>query len=142
MYPAIHWLPPRLNDLLSDFSGPRTAENTVPRDTGQLLQGTLGLLILKALVTQDLHGYGIARWILQTSGDALQIEEGSLYPALRRLQDRGWVSSRWTITGQNRRARIYSLTSTGRQQLREDASTWVFFASAVTQVLSAEPAVI
>ena len=115
---------------------------TVPRDTGQLLQGTLGLLILKALVAQDLHGYGIARWILQTSGDALQIEEGSLYPALRRLEDRGWVASRWTVTDQNRRARIYSLTAAGRRHLRDDASTWVYFSRAVTQVLSAEPAVI
>lgn len=114
----------------------------VPRDTRQLLQGTLGLLILKSLVAQELHGYAIARWILRTSGDALQIEEGSLYPALRRLEDRGLLQSRWTITEGNRRARIYSLTPAGRRHLSEDASTWLFFSRAVTQVLSAEPAVI
>ena len=112
------------------------------RDTGQLLQGTLGLLILKALVGQDLHGYGIARWILRASDDALAIEEGSLYPALRRLEDRGLITSRWTTTEQNRRARIYALTPAGRRHLAEDASMWMHFAKAVTMVLRTEPAVV
>ena len=112
------------------------------RETGQLLQGTLGLLILKALIAQDLHGYGIARWILQTSGDALSIEEGSLYPALRRLEDRGYITSTWTMSEQNRRTRVYSLTAAGRRHLREDASTWMHFAGAVTMVLRAEPSVV
>lgn len=112
------------------------------RDTGALLQGTLGLLILKALVAQELHGYGIARWIRDTSGDALQIEEGSLYPALRRLEDRGLISSVWSMSDTNRRARFYALTAAGRRLLREDAATWAHFAGAVTRVLSADPAVI
>ena len=112
------------------------------RDTGGLLQGTLGLLILKALVVQEQHGYGIARWILETSGNALVIEEGSLYPALRRLEDRGLITSRWAITDNNRRARYYALTRAGRQHLREDASTWMHFARAVTVVLRAEPSVV
>ncbi len=112
------------------------------RDTGGLLQGTLGLLILKALVVQELHGYGIARWIESVSGDALQIEEGSLYPALRRLEDRGLIASHWAITEHNRRARYYALTREGRQHLRADASTWLHFAEAVTLVLRAEPAVV
>ena len=112
------------------------------RDTGQLLQGTLGLLILKALIAQDLHGYGIARWILQTSGDALSIEEGSLYPALRRLEDKGYITSTWAMSEQNRRTRIYSLTAAGRRHLREDASMWMHFAGAVTMVLRAEPSVV
>ena len=112
------------------------------RDTGGMLQGTLGLLILKSLVVQDQHGYGIARWIQDVSGDVLQIEEGSLYPALRRLEDRGFISSRWAITDNNRRARYYALTRAGRQHLRADASTWLQFSQAVTLVLRAEPSVL
>ena len=112
------------------------------RDTGGLLQGTLGLLILKALVLEEQHGYGIARWIGEVSGDVLQIEEGSLYPALRRLEDRGLITSRWAITDNNRRARYYALTRAGRQHLRDDASTWMSFAQAVTVVLRAEPSVV
>ena len=112
------------------------------RETGGLLQGTLGLLILKALVVQEQHGYGVARWIQDVSGEVLQIEEGSLYPALRRLEDRGLITSRWAVTEHNRRARYYALTRTGRQHLRDDATTWLSFAQAVTTVLRAEPAVI
>ena len=112
------------------------------RDTGDLLQGTLGLLILKALVAQEQHGYGIARWIEAVSGDALRIEEGSLYPALRRLEDRGLVTSRWATTENNRRARFYALSRAGRAHLRADAGTWLHFAQAVTLVLRAEPSVI
>jgi PadR family transcriptional regulator, regulatory protein PadR len=114
----------------------------VARDTGGMLQGTLGLLILKSLVVQDQHGYGIARWLQDVSGDVLQIEEGSLYPALRRLEDRGFISSRWAITDNNRRARYYALTRSGRQHLRADASTWLQFSQAVTLVLRAEPSVL
>jgi transcriptional regulator len=114
----------------------------VARDHGQLLQGTLGLLILKALVVQELHGYGIARWVQDVTGDVLQIEEGSLYPALRRLEDRGFITSRWDTSEHNRRARFYALTRAGRAHLREDASTWLQFSRAVTQVLHVEPSVI
>ncbi len=112
------------------------------RDTGALLQGTLGLLILKALVVQELHGYGIARWVQEVSGEILQIEEGSLYPALRRLEDKGFITSRWAISEHNRRARYYALTPSGRRHLREDASTWLQFSRAVTLVLRAEPSVL
>ena len=112
------------------------------RDTGGMLQGTLGLLILKALVVQEQHGYGIARWIADVSGDVLQIEEGSLYPALRRLEDRGFIDSRWAISDNNRRARFYSLTRAGRQHLRTDATTWMEFAKAVTLVLRTDPSVV
>jgi PadR family transcriptional regulator PadR len=114
----------------------------VARDTGALLQGTLGLLILKALVVQELHGYGIARWVQEVTGEVLQIEEGSLYPALRRLEDRGFITSRWAISENNRRARYYALTRAGRQHLRDDASTWLQFSRAVTLVLRAEPSVL
>jgi len=107
--------------------------------SGELLQGTLGILILKALVRRDLHGYGIARWIEDVTGETLSIEEGSLYPALRRLSDRGWVDSRWAISDTNRRVRLYSLTTKGRAHLRQEAESWMAFSRAVTQVLRAEP---
>ncbi|HEX5830850.1 MAG TPA: PadR family transcriptional regulator, partial [Gemmatimonadaceae bacterium] len=117
-------------------------ERRVARDTGTLLQGTLGLLILKALVVQELHGYGIARWVQEASGDVLRIEEGSLYPALRRLEDRGFITSRWAITEHNRRARYYALTRAGRRHLRDDASTWLEFSRAVTLVLRTDPSLL
>ena len=110
------------------------------RDTGDLLQGTLGMLILKALAAGERHGYGVARWVQEVTGDVLQIEEGSLYPALRRLEDKGWVSSRWGTSENNRRARFYALTRAGRQHLRQDATTWMRFAQAVIAVLREEPA--
>ena len=110
------------------------------KEHGDLLQGTLGLIILKALAAEELHGFGIARWIERVSGDILRIEEGSLYPALRRLEDRGLITSRWAISDNNRRARYYSLTRAGTQHLRGEASTWLKFAGAVTTVLRAEPA--
>lgn len=112
------------------------------KEQGDLLQGTLGLLILKSLVLQERHGYGIARWVEEVTGDTLRIEEGSLYPALRRLEDKGWVTARWGISENNRRARYYAITRAGRQHLRQDASTWMRFAQAVTLVLRAEPSVI
>lgn len=111
------------------------------RNTGDLLQGTLGLLILKALAAEERHGYGIARFIEEVTGDVLQIEEGSLYPALRRLEDRGFVDSRWGLSEHNRRARYYAITAAGRQHLHADASSWLRFARAVMQVFEAEPAV-
>jgi transcriptional regulator len=109
------------------------------RDKGDLLQGTLGMMILKALAVQDLHGYGIARWIEGITRDSLSIEEGSLYPALRRLEDRGWVTSSWGVSDTNRRVRIYALSRQGRQHLRAEATTWMEFARAVTLVLRTEP---
>ena len=112
------------------------------RNTGDLLQGTLGLLILKALAGGERHGYDIARWLQEVTGDVLQIEEGSLYPALRRLEDRGLVESRWGLSENNRRARFYGLSQEGRQHLRADASLWMRFARAVMVVLEAEPSVV
>ena len=110
------------------------------RDTGDLLQGTLGLLILKALAYEDRHGYGIARWIEAETGEVIRIEEGSLYPALRRLEDRGLVESRWGLSDHNRRARFYAIKRAGRQQLRAQATTWTRFARAVLRALETEPA--
>jgi PadR family transcriptional regulator PadR len=112
------------------------------RDSGDLLQGTLGLLILKALAGEERHGYGIVRWIQDITGDVVRIEEGSLYPALRRLEDRGFVESRWGVSENNRRARFYAITRDGRQHLHADASNWTRFARAVLSVLEAEPSVV
>jgi transcriptional regulator len=105
--------------------------------TVDLLQGTLATLILKALSWGSLHGYGIARWIEQVTEDDLLVEEGSLYPALHRLQARGLVTSQWTLSDTNRRVRCYSLTEEGRQQLRAEMSRWERFSVAVSRALRA-----
>jgi len=102
-----------------------------------LLQGTLATLILKSLSWGPLHGYGIARWIEQITDEELLVEEGSLYPALHRLQAREMVSSQWTISETNRKVRCYSLTEQGRQQLRAELSRWEKFSVAVSRALSA-----
>ena len=110
-------------------------------DSADLLQGTLGILILKALLAGTMHGYGIARWVEGMTEDVLRIEEGSLYPALRRLEDRGLVRSEWGTSENNRRARYYSITAAGRAHLRAEAATWLRYAAAVTHVLRTAPAV-
>ncbi|MEX2179486.1 MAG: PadR family transcriptional regulator [Gemmatimonadaceae bacterium] len=106
-----------------------------------LLQGTLGILILKALLPGTAHGYAVSRYIEDATGDVLRIEEGSLYPALRRLEDRGWVTSEWGLSENNRRARFYKLTPAGRKHLRSEATVWLRYSQAVTRVLRAEPAI-
>src|SRR3954467_4707460 len=100
---------------------------------GELLQGTLAMLILKALMVRPMHGYGIARWVEDTTDDVLRIEEGSLYPALRRIEDRGFVTSAWGLSENNRRARFYTLTAAGRAHLRAEGAVWLRYAGAVTQ---------
>lgn len=111
------------------------------QDPGDLLQGTLGILILKCLLLGAAHGYAIARWIEDTTADVLSIEEGSLYPALRRLEDRGWVTSEWGLSENNRRARFYTITAAGRKHLRNEATVWLRYSQAVTRVLRAAPAI-
>ena len=109
-------------------------------DTGELLQGTLAILILKALLAGPTHGFGLARWVEQTTDDVLRIEEGSLYPALRRVEDKGWVTSEWGLSENNRRARFYTITTAGRAHVRSEAAVWLRYAAAVTRVLRAAPA--
>lgn len=109
-------------------------------DTGDLLQGTLAILVLKALLAGPTHGYGVARWIERTTDDVLRIEEGSLYPALRRLEDRAWIRSEWGLSENNRRARFYHLTPEGRRHLRAEAALWTRYAAAIQRVLGAAPA--
>jgi len=100
-----------------------------------LLQGTLDMLVLKALSRGALHGYDIARWIQQTSEDALQVEEGSLYPALYRMERRGWIQSRWGVSQNNRRARYYDLTQTGRKQLEAESANWARLTTAIGKIM-------
>lgn len=102
---------------------------------GEMLQGTLDLLILQTLVLGPAHGHTIAHIIERRSEDILQVEHGSLYPALHRLEDRRWIASFWGTSENNRRARYYRLTATGRKQLVEETSRWDRLARAVNQVL-------
>lgn len=105
-----------------------------------LLHGTLEMLILETLNGEERHGYGIARRIEHGSGDQLQIEEGSLYPALHRMERRGWLDSRWGRSQSGRRAKFYSLTDAGRRQLAEEKDLWTRFWKAVSRVIENEPA--
>jgi PadR family transcriptional regulator PadR len=104
---------------------------------GDLLQGTLDMLVLKALAGEERHGYAVAEWIHRTSADALVVEEGALYPALHRLELRGLLSSRWGVSGSNRRAKYYSLTAAGRRQLQAEADAWRRLSAAVGRVMLA-----
>ena len=103
----------------------------------EVLRGTLDLLILKAVSWGPAHGFAIARWIERATGDVLQIEEGSLYPALHRLNARGWIAAEWGVSDNNRRAKYYSLTARGRHLLKAEAATWRRYANAVVRVLEA-----
>ena len=100
-----------------------------------LLPGTLDMLILKTLTRAPLHGYGIAQAIKQLSDDVLTVEEGSLYPALHRMEQDGWVSAEWGISENNRRARYYRLSAKGRKQLAEEEKNWERLTQAVAHVL-------
>lgn len=105
----------------------------LPRD--DLLNGTLDLLILKSLSLEAMHGWGIAQRIQQVSRDALAVNQGSLYPALHKLEREGWIAAEWGASENNRRAKYYSLTSEGRKQLKEELNRWERFTSAIALVL-------
>src|SRR5690348_12180921 len=100
-----------------------------------LLQGTLDLLILRTLLFGPEHGQGIARAIQQQSEDVLLVEHGALYPALQRLESKGWISAKWGTSANNRKARFYSLTATGRKQLARESSQWRALANAIGRIL-------
>ena len=102
-----------------------------------LLQGTLDLLILKALSTGELHGLGVSRRIEQITGGTFVVQPGSLFPALHRLEEAGWLSSAWDASDNNRRAKYYSLTRTGRRQLEEEKANWNRIALAIARALEA-----
>src|ERR1051326_5929001 len=113
-----------------------TKDSPAARDA--LLQGTLDLLILRILALGPYHGQAIARVIQQRSGDTLLVDHGSLYPALQRLEDRGWIKGSWGTSSNNRRARFYSLTAAGRRQLMAEADRWNRLVESVSRVLGPE----
>ena len=105
------------------------------RNKSELLHGTLELLILKLLEVEPMNGYGIGRRIQELTDDALRVDEGSLYPALYRMQRRGWLTSTWRQSENNRRARYYRITRRGLKQLHVEAANWADFTTAVTKIL-------
>lgn len=112
----------------------------MPDSQLSLLQGTLDVLVLKALLFGPAHGYAVARWIRDTTDGTLSIEEGALYTALHRLEKRRWLRAEWGLSENNRRAKYYALTAEGRQQLAASARGWTEYAEAVFKVLRAPEA--
>jgi transcriptional regulator len=111
----------------------------MPDGSVEVLRGTLDLLILKAVSGRPVHGYAIARWIEQATSDLLRIEEGTLYPALHRLETKEWISAEWGTSDNNRRAKFYALTPKGRAQLRHETMNWTRYAGAVFAALATAP---
>src|SRR6266496_1716835 len=107
----------------------------MPKEKTDLLQGTLDMLILKALQLGSMHGFGISVLFRQMSGKVLQVDQGSLYPALYRLEDQGWIESEWGTSENNRKAKFYKLTAAGRKQLLEERSNWERLSGAINSVL-------
>jgi PadR family transcriptional regulator PadR len=104
-------------------------------NSGELLQGTLDMLILKTLMRGPMHGYAVVEFIQQTSEEVLRVEEGALYPALHRLELRGLLSAEWGVSENNRRAKYYHLTAAGRRQLTEETARWERMAAAITRIM-------
>ena len=102
-----------------------------------VLKGTLDLMILKALSWGATHGYGVTKWIRQTTEGTLDIDDGALYPALHRLERRGWIDADWGVSENNRRAKYYSLTADGRRQLRRELTSWARFSEALSKIVAA-----
>jgi PadR family transcriptional regulator PadR len=115
---------------------PTARSNGTSPDLG-LLQGTLDVMILKALSWGPMHGFGVAKWIHLTTDDVLQIEDGALYPALHRMEHRGLIDADWDLTENKRRAKYYRLTTKGREQLRARTSSWDRYSAAVSKVIHA-----
>jgi PadR family transcriptional regulator PadR len=115
---------------MRDESGPDEAKS-------ELLHGTLDLVVLRVLALGPMHGYGIAQRIQQISRDVLRVNQGSLYPALLRLEQQGWITSEWGTSDNNRRARFYSLTRAGRRQLAAETERWARFSEAIGRLLMA-----
>ena len=105
------------------------------QSNNDMLKGTLDMMILRTLILGDAHGHTIAKVIERGSADLLQVEEGSLYPALHRLEERGWVSSYWGVSDSNRKARFYRLTASGKKQLRSEVGRWRQMAKAISLVM-------
>lgn len=126
---------PVLSCPITSFAGTiRISSMEQPED--ELIPGTLDLLILKAVLSDSLHGYGIAHWVHENSKEVLHVEEGSLYPALRRLEVRGFVSTSWGVSENNRRAKFYKITPAGRKHLQAESLRWNRLSSAVNFILA------
>ncbi len=110
------------------------------QENGEMLKGTLDMMVLRTLIGGDAHGHTIAKVIERTSEDVLEVEQGSLYPALHRLEDRGWVTSYWGLSENNRNAKFYRLTTRGRKQLTLETSRWRQMARAIALVMGEAPA--
>jgi transcriptional regulator len=108
----------------------------VARTPSELLQGTVDILILRALAWESMHGYAISRWLASRSDGVLAVDGAALYQALHRLSHRKWVSAEWGLSENNRKAKFYSLTAAGRAQLRAESAVWKAYAAAVSKVLS------
>jgi PadR family transcriptional regulator, regulatory protein PadR len=103
-----------------------------------LVQGTLDLLLLKILALEPMNGWAISQRLKQVSGDVLQVSDGSLYPALHKLEQAGWITAEWKVTENNRRAKFYSLTRLGKRQLQQEADNWARLSGAITRVVRLE----
>jgi len=115
-------------------------EGTNLSKPSDLVQGTLDLLLLKILTLEPLNGWAISQRLKQVSGDVLQVSDGSLYPALHKLEQEGWITAEWKLSENNRRAKFYSLTRLGRKQLEREAKQWTRLSQAITQVVRIEEA--
>ena len=112
----------------------------MPKNTqADLVQGTLDMLVLRALKDEALHGFAIARHIQEASADHLKVEEGSLYPALHRMERRGWIEAEWGLSESNRRAKYYRITGSGRKQLKAEVARWNRMVDAISDVLNYAP---
>ena len=112
----------------------------MPTNELELLQGTLDVLVLRALAGRPQHGYAVARFIRESSDGSFNVIDGALYTALHRMEERGWVESEWGLSEKGKRAKFYRLTAAGRRALRSEAATWEQYVAAVGKVLRAEPA--
>ena len=108
----------------------------MPNEKSDLLQGTLDMLILKALQLESMHGFGISVRIRQISNEVLRVEQGSLYPALYRLEEQGWITSEWGTSENNRKAKFYAISAAGRKQLQAETANWQRLSAAINQVLT------
>ncbi len=109
----------------------------MPKPKSDLLQGTLDLLVLKTLELEPMHGWGISQRIQQLSESVLQVNQGSLYPALHRLEEQGWIAASWKVSENNRQARYYELTRLGRKQLASEKENWLRLSTAVARIVGA-----
>ena len=121
---------------VSERSRRRRRKSTPMSRPSDLVQGTLDLLIMKILALEPLHGWAIGQRLKQVSGDVLQVSDGSLYPALHKLEQQGWIEAEWKATENNRRAKFYALTRSGKRQLAKETESWARLAGAISSVIA------